>query len=180
MDLMLTLVGLAKLFFGFLVGVVGITLAARQATRFAGFESVDDGIRSGNAALGLVVAGAVISMAILVQHAVSGTFGALDLLLHASPGWAALGWLLLYAVANVGAALGVGALLLTVGTRAFVRLTPDVDEIAEIHDGNIASALVLAALFIALALLAQQGVETMLDGLLPIPSLGRDGAIAPG
>jgi uncharacterized membrane protein YjfL (UPF0719 family) len=83
-------------------------------------------------------------------------------------------------VANVGAALGVGALLLTVGTRAFVRLTPEVDEIAEIHDGNIASALVLAALFIALALLAQQGVETMLDGLLPIPSLGRDAAVAPG
>ncbi|MEM9174108.1 MAG: DUF350 domain-containing protein [Myxococcota bacterium] len=179
MDPGLALVGVAKLFFGLLVGVAGITIAARMATRFAGFDSVDEGLRSGNVALGVVVAGAIGAIAILVQHAVAGTFGALDLIRYAAPGPVGLLWIAVYAVSHVGAALGVGVLMLMVGTRAFVRLTPQVDEIAEIHDGNVASAVVLAAMLVALALLAQQGVETMLDGLLPIPGLGRDGVAAP-
>ncbi len=179
MDPVLALVGLAKLLFGLVVGVVGITIAARSATRFAGFESVDEGLRSGNVALGVVVAGAIIAMAILVQHAVAGTFGALDLIRHAAPGAIGILWLVVYGVSHVGAALGGGVLLLIVGTRAFVRLTPEVDEVTEVHEGNVASALVLAAMLVALALLAQQGVETMLDGLLPIPGLGRDAVPVP-
>ena len=180
MDLALVLIGVAKLFFGLVVGVVGVTVAARMAKRFAGFESIDEGLRSGNVALGVVAAGAILSMALFVQHAVAATFGALDLLRHAHAEASGLAWIGLYAVVHTGLALGLGALLIMVGARAFVRLTPDVDEIQEVHDGNVASALVLAALWVALALLAQQGVETMLDGLLPIPRLGRDGGVLPG
>lgn len=179
MDPALALVGVAKLFFGILVGVVGITLSVRMATRLAGFLKVEDGLREGNVAMGLVVAASILSMGILVQHAVRGTFGALDLLIHAARGGASIGWVAVYAVVHVGAALGVGALLLVIGTRAFVRLTPEVDEIEEIRTGNVASALVLAAVLVVLALLGQQGVETMLDGLLPLPTLGRDGLVAP-
>ncbi len=180
MDPILGLVGIAKLLFGVLVGVVGITVASRVATRLAGFSSIDDGLRAGNRAIGVVVAGSILSMAILVQHAVRGTFGALDLLMRASQSASGVFWIFVYAAAHVAAALGVGVILLVIGTRAFVRMTPDVDEIAEIRDGNLASALVLAAVLVALALLAQQGVETMLDGLLPLPRLGRDGMVAPG
>ena len=179
MDGMLALLGVAKLCFGMVIGVAGITIAARQVTRFAGFDSVDEGLRSGNVALGIVVGGAVLAVAILVQHAIAGTFGALDLLLYAQTGAAGIGWIAIYAVVHVGAALGIGALLLSVGTRAFVRLTPEIDEIAEIHDGNVASALVLAAMLVALALVAQPGVETILDGLLPIPGLARDAVVSP-
>ena len=37
----------------------------------------------------------------------------------------------------------------------------------------------LAGFLVALALIAQQGLETVLEGLLPIPALGRDGVVAP-
>lgn len=180
MDLGLVSIGAAKLLFGLVVGVVGVTIAARMATRFAGFESVDEGLRSGNVALGIVAGGAMVSMALFVQHAVSATFGAFDLLRNASTDATGVGWIALYALLHVGAALGLGAFLVMVATRAFVRLTPEIDEIAEIHDGNVASALVLAAMLVALAMLSQQGVETMLDGFLPIPRLGRDGVVMPG
>jgi len=179
MDPMLALVGLAKLVFGVLVGVVGITVAARVAKRLAGFSSLDQQLREGNVAVGLVLAASILAMAILVAPAVSGTFGALDLLRRSAPGLG-LAWVLAYAAAHVAAALGVAMGLLVVGARSFVRLTPEVDEIAEIRAGNVASALVLAAVLVALAMLAEQGVATMLDGLLPLPTLGRDGLIAPG
>lgn len=180
MDLARVLIGVAELFFGLLVGVVGITVAARLAKRFAGFDSIDEGLRAGNVALGIVAAGAMLAMAIFVQHAVSATFGAFDLLRYAHADAGGLAWIGLYAVVHVGAALGLGAFLIMVGARFFVRLTPAVDEIREVREGNVASALVLAALWVALALLAQQGVETMLEGLLPIPRLGRDGGVLPG
>lgn len=181
MDPVLALIGLAKLAFGVFVGVVGISVAARLTARLSGFDNLDDGLRAGNVAVGIGVAGSIAAMGIMVRHAVSGTFGALDLLLHTSGQGQGFGaaWVFLYAFVHVVAALGVGAGIVVIGTRAFVRLTPDVDEIAEIRDGNVASALVLASVLIVMALLAQQGMETLLDGLLPLPTLGRDAMLAP-
>lgn len=180
MDPVVAAIGLAKLAFGVFVGVVGISVAARLTARLSGFDRLGDGLRAGNVAVGIAVAGSIAAMGIMVRHAVSGTFGALDLLLHASGGGFGAAWVFLYAFVHVAAALGVGAGIVVIGTRAFVRLTPDVDEIAEIRDGNVASALVLASVLIVMALLAQQGMETLLDGLLPLPTLGRDAVLGPG
>ena len=180
MDWTLAVIGLAKLFFGMAVGVIGITVAARASKRLSGFTSIEEGLRSGNVAVGITLSGAILAMGILVQHAVRGTFGALDLLLYAPGEWFRVVWIFVYAIVHVTAALAVGVLILSVGTRAFIGLTPDVDEIAEIRGGNVASALILAVVLVVMAMLAQLGVQTMLDGLLPLPKLGRDGLVAPG
>ena len=179
MDETLSLIGLAQLLFGILVGVLGITIAARVATRLAGLSRVDEGLRAGNAAVGITIAGAIVSMGILVQHAVTGTFDALGLLIHGPAEGAGTSWVLAYALIHVSLALGIGTCVLVLGTRAFVRLTPDVDELAEIRDGNIASAIVLASMLIVIAMLAEHGVETILNGLLPLPTLARDMLVPP-
>jgi uncharacterized membrane protein YjfL (UPF0719 family) len=179
MDLMLAAIGAAKLVFGLLVGVVGITLSARLVKRFSGFETLDASLRGGNTAVGVTLAGAIIAMGMMAQHAVTGTFGALDLLRYQADDWTQLLWVLVYAAIHVAAALALGAAVLVLGIRSFVKMTPDIDEVDEIRRGNVASALVLAASMVVLALLAQQGLETMLDALLPLPTLGRD-MVAPG
>ena len=116
MDAMLALVGLAKLVFGVLVGVAGITVAARVAKRLAGFSSLDEQLREGNVAVGVILSASILATAILVAPAVSGTFGALDLLLRSEPG-AGVVWVLAYAAAHVAAALGVAVGLLVVGAQ---------------------------------------------------------------
>ena len=179
MDTSLLLIGVAKILFGLIVGILGIAVAVRAAKRLSGFPSLDESVRAGNIAMGISVSGTIVAMAILVQHAVTGTFGALDLLLRTSESGFRVGWVLAYAVGHVLAALIVGVSIIVVGTRAFVRLTPHVDEIAEIREGNVASALVLASVLIVLALLVQQGVSTLLDGFLPLPVLGRDVLVPP-
>ena len=90
-----------------LVGVIGITVAARVVARTAGFPTVEQGLRAGNAAIGTVFAGAILAMAILVRHAVAATFGALDLLLHGPGDGASVAWVLLYAAGHLVLALGV-------------------------------------------------------------------------
>ncbi len=72
------------------------------------------------------------------------------------------------------AAIAIGAFLFN-----FNRLTRDVEEIEEIKKGNVAPALVLGAVLVVLALVAAPGLETALDGLLPLPTLARDEVIAP-
>lgn len=179
MDVSLVLIGVAKILFGLIVGVLGIAVAVRAAKRLSGFPSLDESLRTGNVAMGISISGMILAIGILVQHAVRGTFGALDLLMSASDGGFSVTWVLGYAIGHVVAALIVGVLIIVVGTRAFVRLTPNVDEIAEIRDGNVASALVLAIVLVVLAILVQQGVSTLLDGLLPLPVLGRDLLVPP-
>ena len=101
MDPVVTAIGLAKLAFGVFVGVVGISVAARLTARLSGFDRLGDGLRAGNVAVGIAVAGSIAAMGIMVRHAVSGTFGALDLLLHASGGGFGAAWVFLYAFVHV-------------------------------------------------------------------------------
>ncbi|MCO4763493.1 MAG: DUF350 domain-containing protein, partial [Myxococcales bacterium] len=69
--------------------------------------------------------------------------------------------------------------VLAFGTGVFSRLTRGVDELQEIREGNVAPALVLAAVMVVLALLAAPGLQMALDGLLPLPELGRDLMVTP-
>ena len=73
----------------------------------------------------------------------------------------------------------VGACVLALGTWLFTKLTKGVNELEEIRKGNLAPALVLAAVMVVMALMTAPGLRTALDGLLPLPSLGRDEVTAP-
>jgi uncharacterized membrane protein YjfL (UPF0719 family) len=179
MDVTLVLVGAAKLLFGIMVGVVGITSAVRVAKYFGGFPDVNGALRDNNVAMSVSIAGAIVAMGILVQPAVYGTFSALELLLYAAQHWIEVSWIVAYAIGHVFAALFIGAAIIAIGTQVAIRLTPDVDEINEIRKGNVSCALVLAVILVVLAMLAQEGLKTFLDGFLPLPELGRDTLAAP-
>jgi uncharacterized membrane protein YjfL (UPF0719 family) len=55
-------------------------------------------------------------------------------------------------------------------TRLFAALTRRIDEMAEIAEGNVAAAIVLAAVVVAVALLMREGVGAVLDALIPYPT----------
>jgi uncharacterized membrane protein YjfL (UPF0719 family) len=73
----------------------------------------------------------------------------------------------------------VGAAALAIGAFLFSRLTRGVDEIAQIRKGNVAPAIVLGTVMVVIALMVAPGLETALDGLLPLPTLARDEVVAP-
>ncbi len=173
MDTTIILIGLATLSFGVFVGVVGITTAARLIKRFAGLPDVDTAIHEGNIAVGISLAGAIFAMGLMVQNAVQNTFSALDLLRYSANTWVDVTWVFAYAIGLILAALVVGAGVIIVGVRASVRLTPNIDEIEEIRNGNIACAIVMAVVLGVMGLLAREGLDTLLTGLLPLPPLGQ-------
>ncbi|MCC6528156.1 MAG: DUF350 domain-containing protein [Polyangiaceae bacterium] len=180
MNLGLFLIGLGKAAFGIVVGALGIFVASRALHRFLGRRDRDSEMADGNLAGAIFKAGGLVALGILLQHAVGATFTAMDLLYrNEDADAAAVARFAAFAGIHVGLSIVVGALVLALGTLLFTRLTRRVDELAEVRRGNAAPAVVLAAVMVVLALMTAPGLQTALDGLLPLPELGRNELIAP-
>ncbi len=180
MNTSLLVVGLAKALFGLLVGAAGIFVAARALHRLLGSGETDEHTKAGNTAFGIFKAGSLVALGILLQPAVVATFDAMDLLYRDQELTAvAARRFVTYAGIHVGLSVVVGACGLALGTWLFTKLTKGVNELEEIRKGNLAPALVLAAVMVVMALMTAPGLRTALDGLLPLPSLGRDEVTAP-
>jgi uncharacterized membrane protein YjfL (UPF0719 family) len=180
MNSSLLLVGLGKALFGIFVGALGIFAAARTLHRLLGSGSTDSGQREGNLAIGIFKAGSLLALGILLQHGVSATFNAMDLLYRdATITLVAVRRFTTFALVHLSLSIVVSAAVLALGTWVFTRLTRGVDELAEIRKGNAAPAVVLAAVMIVLALMTAPGLQMALDGLLPLPQLGRDEVSGP-
>ncbi len=180
MDTTLLLVGLAKLGFGLLVGALGVFVGSRALNRLLRIPNVDAAHKARNVASATITGAGLLALGILVREAVIATFSAMGLLWHGRPP-APLMVLqfLVYGLVHVSVALLVGVFVLAVGVRIFSALTRGFDELGEIREGKIAPALVLGAVLIALAGATAPGLETMLDGLLPLPTLGRFFNVSP-
>ena len=175
MDLSIILIGAAKLGFGLMVGIVGITTSARLIKRAIGLADIDVAIKERNMAVGLSLGAAILAMGILIEPAVARTFNALDLLQHTAERWLDVMWIIAYALGLSLGALLIGALVIISGVRAAITLTPDLDEIEEIVGGNVACAIILVAIITVLALLVREGLDTVLTGFLPLPVLDQTG-----
>lgn len=179
MDFLLLFVGLIKVVFGGLVAALGIWLALRGLSRILGANPVEE-LRQGNVAACLVHAASLVSLGLLVQHAVQATSDALDLAVQNPPlHLLVVGRLVAVAVLHVGLSLGVGVTVLGTGVLLFDRMTPGIDELAEVRKGNVAAALILAAILLVLALLTAPGLQAALNGLIPFPQLPEGTLRAP-
>nr|WP_284661668.1 DUF350 domain-containing protein [Myxococcus sp. SDU36] len=179
MDLLLLFVGLIKVVFGGLVAALGIWLALRGLSRILGANPTEE-LRQGNVAACLVHAASLVSLGLLVQHAVQATSDALDLTVQNSTlQLLVVGRLVAVAVLHVGLSLGVGVTVLGTGVLLFDRMTPGIDELAEVRKGNVAAALILCAILLVLALLTAPGLQAALNGLIPFPQLPEGALRAP-
>jgi len=178
--LALFLIGLGKIAFGVVVGALGVWLASRVLGRLLRLGEIDEELAKGNAGVAVISAAGLVSLGLLAQHAVSATFAAMDLSYRGQKFAAGMfGRFALYGLAHAALSLAVGACAIAIGAFLFGRLTRGVDELAEIRKGNIAPALVLGAVMVVIALVAAPGLETALEGLLPLPQLARDEVLAP-
>jgi uncharacterized membrane protein YjfL (UPF0719 family) len=114
-------------------------------------------LAKGNAAVGILVASVFIAIALVVQSGVSGLSVALNRAL--SLGFNSDGILtVVVAVIQLilGIILAVGAIYLAL--NILDRLTTGVEEFEELKKGNIAVALEMAGVIIAVAVIIQSGV----------------------
>ena len=164
--------GLAMVAFGIVVGAAGILFASRLLAWLLRLPQPSVELRNGNTAVAITYAGATLALGILARNCVGSTFAAMDFLQEDHPFDAALAaQVALYGAVHVVLSLIVGAAALALGGWLFTALTRGLDEIGEIRKGNVAPAIVLAAFLVVMALMAGPGLETALEGLLPLPEL---------
>jgi uncharacterized membrane protein YjfL (UPF0719 family) len=70
----------------------------------------------------------------------------------------------------IGAAV-FAFVIIWISMKCFMLLTKGIDEMNEIKNNNVAVALLIAILIISAAFLLQNGVKTVLQGLIPLPKL---------
>ena len=126
-------------------------------------------LRQGNAAVGLTLASVVVGLAIILRPAIAGdlpaTYGRMapDL----APVIATIVTLLLILARTLfGLFLGVMAILIAVWL--FTHLTNEVDEMAELKQGNTAVAIMFSGVILAISLLGSPAVSTVTNGLMAL------------
>jgi uncharacterized membrane protein YjfL (UPF0719 family) len=180
MNAQVVVVGLLQTVFGLAVALGIALLAVRTLGRALRWPDIIVAIRSGEIAAGIVFGAALVACGLLVQPAVVATFDAMDLLYRsASPEFGMLVAFVLYALAHLAAAVSIAVIVIASCCRLFDRATSGLDETAEARKGNVSAALMLAGVFVLVALMAAPGLKLVLAGLLPFPDLPRDVLPAP-
>jgi len=162
--------GAVKLLISIGLGGLGVFTAYRVLARvLSGGANLEN-----NTAAGVLHASALLSLGLLARQSLASFYDTLDLLLARGEILKQLPKVFLLGTVHIGLALALGTALLFVSVWLFNRLTPGVDEVAQVREGHLGPALVLGAILITFALLAAPGLEALLNGLVPWPELPAD------
>ena len=115
-------------------------------------------LAKGNVAFGIVVAAIFVAIAVVVQSGVSGI--SVGISKASVLGFTSIDGLIVIAIAIIqlilGVLLAIGAIYLALYTLD--KLTKGVEEFEELKKGNVAVALEMAGVIIAVALIIQSGI----------------------
>lgn len=159
-------VGLVQLVIAILFAVLALYIG------FAVFGKITKGIDEekelarGNVAVGIVVAAMFFAIAVIVESGVSGLFTGINKALQV--GIVTGDGLLIMAVAFVqlflGIVLAIGAIYLAL--NILEKLTKDVNVFEELRRDNVAVALEIAGVIVAVAVIIQSGVLGITTALI--------------
>ena len=151
-------VGLIQLIISIIFAVLALYIGFAVLTKINKNMDEEKEIARGNVAVGIIVAAVFVAIALVVQSGVSGLSVGINKAL--SVGILSVDGLLAIGVAFIqlilGIVLAVGAIYLAL--YVLDKLTKGVDEFEEIKKGNIAVALMMGGVIIAVAVIIQSGV----------------------
>ncbi len=166
MELVQAMVGLVQLIFGIIFAVISLYIGFSVFGRITkGIDEVKE-LQKGNTAIGILIASVFIAIAIVVQSGVAGLSAGISTALKL--GIFTLGGILAIIAAFVQLILGIALAVVAIYIALMVldRLTEGIDEFKEIAKGNVAVALEMAGVIIAVAVIIQSGVMGITAALL--------------
>ena len=173
MSLQQVLFGLTELVISVLVSFFLVFATYRLILAITKRIDEENQLRSKNSAVGIVLGSVLVGEVIIVKQAIYPVMAVLQIFVLGEE-------------RNFGAYLevlgfGLGYVLLT-GILAvlcilfcfwlFDKLTPGIDEFEEIKSGNVAIAVLMAAMVIGVSILISSGVSGLTRALVPFPEIG--------
>jgi uncharacterized membrane protein YjfL (UPF0719 family) len=151
-------VGIIQLVIAIIFAVVALYIGFAVLGKITKGIDEEKELAKGNVAVGIIVAAVFVAIALVVQSGVSGLSVGINKAL--SVGILSVDGLLTVGLAFVqlilGIVLAVGAIYLAL--NILDKLTKGVEEFEEIKKGNVAVALEMAGVIIAVAVIIQSGV----------------------
>ena len=151
-------VGLFQLIIAIIFAVLALYIAFAVLGKITKGLNEEKELAKGNAAVGIIVASVFVAIALVVQSGVSGISVGINKAL--SVGILTIDGLLAVATAFVQLILGIVLAVAAIYLALFFldKLTKGVDEFGEIKKGNVAVALMMGGVIIAVAVIIQSGV----------------------
>lgn len=154
------IIGIIQLIIAVILAVISLSIGFAILDRMTSKIDEEKELAKGNVAVGIVVASIFISIAIVVQSGVNGVSVGLRNAIDGD----------IYSLVASIIQLMLGMTLAIVGIylslNIFDKLTREIDEFEEIRKGNVAVALEMAGVIIAVALIVQSGVLGITSSLL--------------
>jgi uncharacterized membrane protein YjfL (UPF0719 family) len=151
-------VGLIQLLISIIFSVVALYIGFGVLSKITKGIDEEKELAKGNAAVGIIVAAVFVAIALVVQSGVSGLSVGINKAV--SVGILSVDGLLAIGVAFIqlflGIVLAVGAIYLAL--YILDKLTTGIEEFEEIKKGNVAVALMMGGVIIAVAVIIQSGV----------------------
>jgi uncharacterized membrane protein YjfL (UPF0719 family) len=151
-------VGLFQLIISIIFAVIALYLGFAVMSKITKTIDEEKELAKGNAAVGIVVASVFVAIALVVQSGVSGVTVGINRAI--SVGLFSMDGLLSIGVATVQLILGIilAVVAIYLALTILDRLTENLKEFEEIKKGNVAVALEMAGMIIAVAVIIQSGV----------------------
>ncbi len=158
MDLLTVAVGIIQLIIAVIFAVVALYIGFSVFGKVTRDIDEQKELAKGNVAFGIIVAAIFVAIGIVVQSGVTGI--SVGISKASALGFTSVDGLIVIVVAIVQLVLGV---LLAIGSiylaiNIFDRLTKQIKAFEELKNGNVAVALEIAGVIIAVALIIQSGV----------------------
>lgn len=152
------IVGIFQLVVAIIFAVVALYIGFAVLGKITKGIDEEKELAKGNAAVGIIVAAVFVAIAIVVESGVKGLSAGINkgisVGLLTGDGMIAIGLAVLQLI--LGIALAVGAIYLAL--NILDKLTQGVEEFEELKKGNVAVALEMAGVIIAVAVIIQSGV----------------------
>ena len=173
MNLTVLISGLLQIVLSLVIGAFFIFLAYKLFMKMTRNIDEMEEIKKKNTAVGILVAGMILAVAIQISAAVESTTDVLQIFMrdtHIS---------FVDYIKNTGYIFGhilISGVIAFFGVffaiQLFMWMTRDIDEMAHIKDNNVAVAIIIAVIMVSMALLLRPGISTILDSLIPFPTRG--------
>ena len=174
MFLMRVLVSLFEFLLAVVMSGVVIYVTYRVFIRANPDFDMEDEIKKGNIATGLLVGTILICASVFLQKGMESVVGMFRLYMTAPDSAPLALWqMVLLGFGHLALSLFLAVLTISVTLRLFGRFTRRMQEGKELQKGNIAVGILLSSVVIVATLYVAEGVGALSKALVPQPSIGR-------
>lgn len=172
MDLSLLVSGVLQLVLSLAVGIVFIYVGFKFFhNRIKAINEIEE-LKKNNIAVAILNASIILALVIMVKNAIEPAITVFSMTLR-NPNATFISFLQMAGIMLVQIIVAglIAYISIYLAINLYTYLTKDIDEIGEIKNNNIAVSIVLGIVIISISLLLQQGIKSILDALIPFPTI---------